>query len=421
MPGGQLEVVFRVVSLSGGTYFATLDVPQQKVSHMAVQMNLRGDTVVLAVEEAASRFQGCLLPDGRHLSGIWQQPGLRVPLTLEYAPAPVPTAPGTRLTPPYREEEVQFTNVAGQLHLAGQLTVPAGPGPFPAVVLLSDTGLQDRDGTLGPYKLLGALADYLTRRGVAVLRLDDRGAGLSGGAPAESLAQRVADAQAGMNFLRTRPEVDLSRIGLIGHGEGGNVALQAATLPLPPAFVLTLAAPGLPGTELVVRQQATTLRALGATVEQVHRTSQRQQAMLDIIRQTSDQTQAQAIVATMLRQTYPDLDAATAATSAADLTSATYRNFLLFNPLTNLADVKCPVLLLNGQADTSVEADANLPLLVKALKNSRFVSSIRLPGVNHLFQAKPTDWPLVNGQRHEIFSPQAQEAMRAWLMAQPPH
>ena len=420
MPGGELEVIFRLVSLTDGSYFATLDVPLQKVSRMSVRVDVRGDTVIFAAEEAGSRFIGRLAPDGKQVQGTWHQPGYQSPLTLSYSPAPINTAPKARLTPPYREEEVTYTNVAVNVRLAGMLTIPAGPGPFPAVILISDAGPHDRDATVGDYRLLGALADHLTRRGIAVLRFDDRGTGRStGDLSLTTTAELVSDVQAGLNYLRTRPEVNLSQIGVIGHGEGGNVALLSATQPLPPAFVIGLAAYGVPGSVLAVQQQQALLRSLGTEESQVEAAAKRQQAMLEIIRQTSDELQARAIVANMLRQNNTAIDEAAAQASAVELTSFRYRYFLNFNPLEHLAEVRCPVLLLNGSADLYVGAEANLTPLVKALRANRDhdVTSKKLSGVNHLFQPDPAEWPIVNGQPREVFSPAAQEIIREWIVA----
>ena len=418
VPGGQLEVIFRLQKLASGEYYSTLDVPLQKVSRMNVKAEVKGDTVRLFAEEAATRFVGRVSADGKQMTGTWQSPGFKVPLVLTFSAMPAMNAKNVRLTPPYREEEATFSNLTVNTRLSGTLTIPAGPGPFPAVVLLSDSGPQDRDGTVGDFAPLGLLADYLTRRGVAVLRFDDRGMGKSGGPAAVTTADLVSDAQAGMNFLRTRPEIDLAHLGLIGHGEGGNVALLAAAQPLPPAFVVTLAAYGLPGRDIVVQQQATTLRTLGTETTQIEAATKRQQAMLEIIRQTTDNAQAQAIVANMLKQNNGAIDNVTAQASAAEMTSARYRYFLAFNPIEKLAAVNCPVLLLNGTSDLTINADANLSALNKGLSKNKAVVAKKLAGVNHLFQPDPTKWPIVNGQQQPNFSPEAQETIREWIMAQ---
>lgn len=416
MPGGELEVIFRLVSLTGGSYFATLDVPMQKVSHMAVQVEVRGDTVVFSAEEAGSRFIGHLAPDGKTLLGQWRQPGLEAPLILTFAPAAVNTAPKARLTPPYREEEVMYTNVPVNLRLGGMLTIPAGPGPFPAVVLTSDAGGQDRDATVGEYRLLGILADHLTRRGIAVLRFDDRGVGASAGDfAAATTAELVGDVQAGMNFLRTRSEIDVTRIGVVGHGEGGNVALLAAAQPLPPAFVVSLAAFGQSGSATILQQQKALLRGIGVQEPDIVSFVRQQQALQAVVTQNPDSRKAQQILVKMMRQNDASLDTITAQNRAAELTSPRYRGLLAFNPAARMDQVKCPVLLLAGTADVSVAAEPNLTGLAKALHGNPDVTSKKLPGVNHLFQADPNEWAIVNGQPRETFSPAVLELVRSWI------
>ena len=421
MPGGQLEVIFRLVKLTSGEYFATLDVPMQRVSHLAVQVTTRGDTVILASTEANCRYTGRLLASGGELQGTWQQPGFQAPLALTHSVLAIATAaPSVRLTPPYRETDVTFNNPKASLRLAGTLTVPAGPGPFPAVALLSDVGAQDRNGTEADFAPLGRLADYLTRRGIAVLRFDDRGTGQSTG-PNQSqatVAHLVSDAQAALGFLRARPEIDSAHVGLLGHGEGGNVALLAAAQPLPPAFVIGLAPAGLTGSEVILQRQQATLLSLQTTPKQLAAALKYQQSIFDIIRQTVNNSQAQTIVAGMLKQSNVALDDARAQAQAAEMVAPHYRYALTFNPLEKLPKVHCPVLLLFGTADATVNGDVNLEALARGLRADKSVTIRKLPGVNHLFQPDFSQWPIVSGERQPNFSPVAQETMRAWLVAQ---
>lgn len=410
LPGGQLEVIFRLTQLSSGEYYATLDVPLQKVSRLAVIVATRADTVLMTSAEANSQYVGRLSADGTQLQGTWQQPGLRVPMTLTRTAPPPAAAAKPRLTPPYREEEVDFQNTQAQLPLGGMLTVPAGPGPFPAVALLGDASQQERNATVGGFSLPGQLADYLTRRGVVVLRF-----GSPRGAALRTTEERVADAQAALNYLRTRPEVDLAHLGLIGHGEGGNVALLAATRPLPPAFVACLAPYGLPGSAIALQQQEAMLRSLQTPADQIAPVLKRQESMFEIIKQTINNSQAQAILANMLRQNNSVLDLATAQASAAEMVSPTYRFFLRFDPAQSLAQVVCPVLLLYGSTDTSVNPDNNLAVLTKGLKANKAVTTRKLAGVNHLFQSDPSQWPIVGGEAQPVVSPAAADAIRAWV------
>lgn len=420
LPGGELEVIFRLVKLSSGEYFATLDVPKQRVSRLSVTVTTRADTVVLASAEANCLFTGRLAAGGNQLQGTWQQPGFKAPLGLTRTALPTAaTASKSFLTPPYRETEVGFPNAAAGLQLAGTLTVPAGPGPFPAVVLLSDVGAQDRNGTVNEFAPLGRLADFLTRRGIAVLRFDDRGTGQSTGAAEATVAELVTDAQAALAFLRTRPEIIPGRLGLVGHGEGGNVALLAAAQPQPPAFVVGLAPNGLPGYNIAMQQQEATLRSLQTSSAQLAIGLRRQQMILDAIRQTATRSQARSIVVNILKKDNPVLSEEAAQARASELTTAPYRYFLTFDPAEALPKVTCPVLLLYGTADAVVSPEANLQGILKGLKTNTAVTADRLPGVNHLFQPDRDQWPIVAGQPQANFSPAAQEAVRGWIMGLP--
>ncbi|WP_201983667.1 alpha/beta hydrolase family protein [Hymenobacter rubidus] len=335
--------------------------------------------------------------------------------------------------PPYLSEQVHFANAAATagatasagtsskagLLLAGTLTLPVGKGPFPAVLLLSDQGAQDRDAVYDNYRFFAELADGLTKAGFAVLRYDDRGVGQSTGSlPSATPPDLATDAQAGLNFLQTRPDIDPTRLGLLGHGQGANVALLAAAGPLPPNFVVALAGYGVPVREALVQQNAALLRSLGADAAQVDATARRQRDMLAIISNMTDKAQTQAIVANMLRQDSPGMDVATAQASAAQMLTPAYRSFLDFDPQPQLGQVKCPVLLLNGTVDEQVDADINATALQKGLRNNRSVTAVKLSGVNHLLQPDPKQWPIIEGQARPVIAPTAIMALTSWLRRQ---
>ena len=434
VPGGELELSFSLVALVGGTYFGALDVPMQKLSRVPVTVEQPAgtDSVLLLVPQLDSRFRARRSADGQQLVGIWCRPGLRTPVVLHHHALAAAPKEATRFAPPYREEDVAFSNFTARLRLAGTLTVPPGPGPFPAVVLVSDLGEQDRDGLppaqagapaspVTSYRLLGGLADYLTRHGLAVLRLDDRGVGQSGGSNAAATpSQRAGDVQAALNFLRTRPEVDLLRLGVIGHGEGANVALLVAAQPLPPAFVVGLGAYGLPGHETLLQQQQLAGQAQKLTPAQLELHLRRQRTLYDLIRYSTNPAQTQTIVTNLLRQADATLPAAAAQQQATALLTPWFRAFLAFDPLDNLAAVQCPVLLISGLADEQAPPAQHLAALERELKASgnRAVTAARPAGVNHLLQPPNYQWTLLNGELKPVFSPAVQELLRQWLATQ---
>ena len=359
-----------------------------------------------------------------------------------------------------RIEAVVLVSPAGGASLNGILRLPSGPGPFPAAVLLP----EHEAGTLAPStadkQLMSSLADYLVSQGMVVLRLQERGNGEGPG----TLAERSANALVALNYLRTRPQVDVTRLGLIGHGEGGNVALLASAQPLAPTFVVALAAAGLPGRELLAtqptmygkllgndstdaqrqrkyqldqvaaEQEAAKMRAHGSNSAQVQtyldqqRLRQKmalrrdeenlvkhQRAMLEIVRQTPDNAQAQAILSNMLRQRYPGIAPQDVQASVQTLTTPAYRNYLAFDPLPTLPKVQCPVLLLHGDDDTEVNAPVNLALLKKGLRSNTRVTEMHVPGLNHALQFSKAE---AAGLSPAPISPDAQTSIHTWIMSQ---
>ena len=415
--GGRLDLTISIVPLASGRFFAALDVPAQKVARMMTEVTVRDDSVLFVMPDAGSTYAARYVATKRQLEGVWTQSGVKSPLELNYAPMPtLGSGTATRLAPPYHEEEVMFSNPVSRLNLGGTFTAPPGKGPFPAVVLVSDIGTQDREGTVGRFHLLGILADYLTRRGIAVLRYDDRGVGKSGGnSSLATTAMLVSDVQAGMNFLRSRIEVNISRIGVIGHGEGADVALLAAGQPLPPAFVVSMAGYGLTGEQTLLQQQVALLKAKKLDPVTVQAAYERQKTMYEIIRQSTP-SQALAIVSNMMRQDQPDLTPEAAQKAAADQLTPWRRYFLTFDPVAELDQVKCPVLLLSGTVDAEAPADLHLNALEKELRSINHNTVVRrLPGANHLFQPPKTEWVLMNGEMQPILAPVAADTIREFI------
>ncbi len=460
---GPQEVVLTVIERNGNR-LTVLDVPAQNLRQIPVRTTLRADSVFFDADRVNQHFAGARAADGQQLRGSWRQ-GIAVkPLVLQFGGVSDVMRKVLVAAPPYRATAALVT-AADQVSLAGTLNVPEGAGPFPAVLLLSDMGADDRDARSGDYQLLGSLADYLARQGFAVLRLDDRGVGQSGGSAATAtVAQRAADATQALSWLRTQPRLDATRVGIVGHGEGGNVALLAAAAMATPAFVVAAGASGQPGATLLAAQpvmygkelgrdttevarqrqrraaqyqakvEAATMRREGANSAQIETyldqqrlrqkmadrkyldgTFKHQKAMLDIVRQTADPGLAQTIVTNMMRQRYPNLPPADVQTTARQLTTPAYKDYLTFDPLPTLAKVQCPVLLLYGSDDQQVPAAPNAELLLKGLKANKAATLRRLPGVNHALQAPEDEWLFTDGRPQPLVSTEAEEVLRDWL------
>ncbi|WP_035558863.1 alpha/beta hydrolase family protein [Hymenobacter sp. IS2118] len=413
--GGQITVVITIVPLTNGTYYAALDAPQQRISRMPVEVELKGNDITLRIEQAGSSFVGKVLEGGDKLSGTWTQPGVKAPMLLERAATVQSKAAAPfRPAPPYRVTQVSFQNPSSKQHLGGTLTVPAGEGPFPAVALVSDLGPQSREVEVSGYHMFGQLADYLTRHGIAVLRFDDRGVGQSSGTYASATtADFVTDAAAAVAFLRKRPLISAQRVGLLGHGEGGNVALLAAMAGRQaPSFVVSLAGYGQPGFDVLLRQQGEIMRLIGSDAAEVKAAQDAYQRLVAIVRENPNNELARAKVATVLNSSNTGITVAMANARAVQLTSPWSRYFFDFNPISQLNKVECPVLLLNGTSDLQVPAKRNMAPLRRGLNK---VTAYRIDGVNHLFQPAPAQWPLVNGVQQPTFSPEALKKISEWV------
>ena len=204
---------------------------------------------------------------------------------------------------PYKVESVTYRNRAADITLAGTVTEPNGAGPFPAVILISGSGAQDRDETIFQHKPFFVLADALTRRGVAVLRVDDRGVGGSTGQTSKSTSEDFAgDVRAGIAFLKTRPEIDGRRIGLIGHSEGGLIAPLVAAGSSDVAFIVLMAGTGLPGDQILLMQGQLIGKVMGASKKELEQQSEIQTQFFAILRTETDREKALAQMRQVLKK-----------------------------------------------------------------------------------------------------------------------
>ncbi|SHJ99981.1 alpha/beta hydrolase family protein [Hymenobacter psychrotolerans] len=425
VPTNPTQLIISIREPAQASRTASLSVPKQKVNGLTFSgVEMQGDSLILRSDFLGVRYAARLSADGRQLSGTWKQNADKWPLTLDRglpAAGPPPKRPQDPVAPlPYREQEVSFQNPRSTQTLAGTLTLPAGKGPFPAVVLVSGSGPQDRDGTILDHHPFRVLADYLTRRGIAVLRFDDRGTGKSQGSfPTATTTDFLTDAQAALAFLRTQPGIQPKRVGMIGHSEGGTIALLAGAQPQPPAFIVSLAGVGVSGSELLVRQQSDLLRTAGLDTVHLNQVRRTQQQILQIIATTPDNPPAIARMVPLLKQVSPGVTESALTAMATQMTGPWYRHFLTLNPQPALAKVKAPVLALNGTKDLQVAADLNLAAIEQGLKagGNRDVTVQQLEGLNHLLQTAKTGLPSEYGQLDETMSPSALQIIGNWIAA----
>ena len=422
-----IGLLFHLQDPAGGPRTATLDIVEQNIQGLAVDFRAPGDSVYLRLSKPITAcFAGRRSADGRQLSGEWQQ-GLRAfPLTFVRAGAGEATGPKRPQQPhapfPYQSTDVTFRNEKAGISLAGTYTVPAGMSPFPAVVLLTGSGPEDRNETYQGHQPFAVLADYLTRQGIAVLRFDDRGVGQSGGTlKGTTSADYTTDAQAALAWLRAQPGIRKNQVGLVGHSQGGTAAIGAAGQPDGPNFLVLLAAPGLPGDELVVQQSLALTRLQTTDPAQLASTEKMQRAMTQIVQKTANDAQAQSALLLYYSAISPQL-AAQVKPQLAMLTSPDYRHLLADRPAQTLARVRCPVLALGGSKDVQVPTDRNLAATTAGLKaaGNRDVTVKKLPGLNHLFQRAATGAPAEYATIEETFAPAALQLIGDWITRHAP-
>lgn len=419
----KLPLVFHVQADGA----ASVDSPAQGALGLKAKAAFADGKATLTLILPPATFEGQLSADGKTLAGNWLQNGASLPLAMSRTPPAVVPAnrPQTPKPPfPYRAEEVSYANPASGLKLAGTLTLPQGQGPFPVAVLITGSGSQDRDETLFEHKPFLVLADALTRRGVAVLRVDDRGVGGSerGELKTATSLDFATDVAAGVAFLRDRKDIDADRVGLIGHSEGGLIAPIVAAKDPRIAFVVLLAGTGVPGSEVMKTQSRDIALAGGAPPAQAEEQARLIGEANTVALSEPDLGKVGPRVVALL--TEKGAPPATAEVQGRLLSLPWYRAFLTLAPADYLRQVRAPVLAVNGEKDTQVSASQNLPAIKAALASNRDVTILPLPGLNHLFQTARTGAPSEYVQIEETIAPSALTAIVDWTVARagrPPH
>lgn len=418
-PGGNLRLRLHATQDASGKLGAKLDSVDQGATGIPVDVITFEEGVVKwSITRLGASYEGKLAAGGDVIEGTLTQ-GIALKLSLKrmsavsVAAAAAPVRPQTPKPPfPYRVEGVFFPSKSDGVVLAGTLTVPPGAGPHPAVILISGSGGQDRDETIFNHKPFHVLADHLSRRGIAVLRYDDRGVGKSTGNLAEATSVDLSDdAEGGLDFLSKHKSVDAKRIGFIGHSEGGIIAPMVAVRRPETAFLVLLAGSSVDGEHLLYAQGEAVLKAAGASAEAAAAQRAIQEKMFTIVREEKDPEAAAA----KLREALAGVP--NAEQSIRSVTAPWSRYFLTYNPQPVLERVKCPVLALNGSLDTQVAAAQNLPPIDAALRRggNQDFETVKLEGLNHLLQTARTGGVGEYAQIEETMAPVALDKITEWL------
>ena len=432
--GVELRIVVHTKEDSLHNFYSTLDSPDQSAYGIKADETLiKGDEITIAIKNLNVTLTGHLVNDST-IDGTFTQ-GTDFPLHLTKTEKVTALKRPQTPKPPfaYKTEDVEYDNKTKSLHYGGTITIPPGRGPFPSAVLITGSGAQNRDEEIFEHKPFAVIADDLSRNGFVILRVDDRGVGKSNGnfsmATSEDFAE---DVNVAVDYLKSRPEVDPKRIGLIGHSEGGMIAPMVATQRKDIYYIVLLAAPGIKIDQLMAEQNAAILRSSGIS-EKASLAFQviYKEIITQIIHAPDTATAKKAAEASLqnwiaatdrgiiqeLKFNDKDGQREYIKAMTEGLYVPWYRYFLAYDPQPNLQKLNSKVLALNGSKDLQVLSQSNLAGIESSLKKSKskkFVTK-EMDGLNHLFQTCKACTVAEYGQLEETFSPAALRVIREWL------
>lgn len=429
VPGAQLRLVFNIQK-TANSISATMDSPDQGAKGIPVSTSsFENSALKITVANLKIEYEGTLGKDNIIL-GNFKQAGQSFPMNLskdkvekEALIRPQePTKPYS-----YYSEDIIFENKKAGITLAGTLTLPKKDGVFPAVILISGSGPQNRNEELLGHKPFLVLSDYLTKNGIAVLRYDDRGVAASKGnfKTATSL-DFSTDVEAGIEYLKTRKEINKSKIGLIGHSEGGIIAPMVASKSKDVAFIVLLAGTGIQGDQLLLLQQQLIGKVSGMSDEELQKNKLSNSKIYDIANKSTSTEQLQTNLTNYIKQN-PNTEKPAGMTDeeflklqVQQIATPWMHYFIKYNPAPTLEKVKCPVLALNGEKDLQVPPKENLTAIKEALSKggNKNVTAIELPNLNHLFQECKTGSPQEYATIEQTFSPAALTEILEWIQTQ---
>jgi len=431
--GMQIPIAFNITKTDSG-YKSTMDSPDQKAFGIPVESTgFTNGVVKLSIPKALIEYLGAVKDDST-IIGHLKQAGQSMPLNLSHKELKKEKVlrPQEPVKPyPYYTEDITFQNKKANITLAGTLTLPKQEGNFPVVILISGSGPQNRDEELLGHKPFLVLSDFLTKNGFAVLRYDDRGTAQSkGNFSTATTVDFASDAEAAVNYLLTRKEINKTKIGLMGHSEGGIIAPMVAVQNKNINFIVLLAGTGIPGSQILLLQQELLGRAMGVSEADLQKEKTINTGAYSIITKSTDNQKLKTDLSAYYTKAYKDNPIPDSSKSMSipdmvkfqvnSLTTPWMEYFIKYNPAPTLQKVKCPVLAIGGDKDLQVPATINLEAINAALikGGNKNITTKQLPHLNHLFQECTTGSSAEYAQIEQTFSPTALVVILNWLQAQ---
>jgi hypothetical protein len=433
--GRELRIVFHIKE-DKGKLSATMDSPDQGVKDIACSdVIVKGDSVIILLDKFKSKYAGKMMSPNS-IDGRWTQNGASFMLNMKKVDKlDELKRPQTPLPPfTYKSEDIIYKNEDKSIQYGATITIPNGEGPFPAIIMSTGSGQQNRDEEIFGHKPFAVIADYLTKKGYIVLRVDDQGIGKTTGNVAFSTTNDfVKDILVGINYLKGRKEVDKSKIGIMGHSEGGLIAPMAAAGNKDINFIVMLAGPGIDNVSLMEEQNAAVLRSYGMKKEYIDAYLPLYSEIAMTIANAKTEKEAFDMISTSVNnwknKTDPKIVSSTTGITdeaskrkfinefASLYEAPWWRVFMGLNVQDYLKKLDCKVLALNGEKDIQVVSQSNLAGIRETLSKSRSpkYDVQEMPGLNHLFQKCKTCTAEEYGAIDETFSPDALKVIGDWL------
>ena len=432
--GQKMALVFQIEN-KDGKLTSTMDSPDQKAFGIPVETTTFQDNLLtIELPKFKIKYTGKPNADISEIDGNFAQNGANFPLNLGRKPIEKQelVRPQTPKSPfNYNVDDVTFNNTTDNILLAGTLTYPKTGGKFPVVILITGSGPQDRNEEIFGHKSFAVIADDLTRKGIAVLRYDDRGVGKSTGNFQNSSTEDFAnDVRSAIEFLKTRPEIDQTKLGLIGHSEGGMIAPMVAVNNNQVKFIVLMAGAGTPIDELLVEQSTRYSELQGADSKTIATNTILQKSTYAFIKNykgsdfekdltTFLKSEMSKLPENVKPQTEEELNESVK-TQVDAVNNKWFLYFIKYNPAINLSKLKCGVLAINGSLDFQVPAKTNLKAIETALKSAKNKNYkiVELQGLNHLFQEATTGSLEEYSAIEQTISPKALSTMSDWILIQ---
>ena len=429
----ELPLIFKISTQKDGLKGTLVSPKQSKTALAAMVKVFKTDSILVTVKGFGIKYRGKV--EDTVINGVFKQSGNSIPLRLVKKSSSndhkikIGRIQDPKTPHPYISEEVEFTNFrADSIKLSGTLTLPKNSKKPPVVILISGSGPQDRNEEILNHRPFLVLSDYLTRKGIAVLRYDDRGVAESEGTFKGATTHDFAsDVEAAILFLENRTDFEFNKLGLIGHSEGGLIAPMIASKNKNVDFIVLMAGPGISGKEVLTSQTRQAMKLAGAAKPFRAAYEQLMEIILTEVKNGKDPSQSMINAEEKLAQYYNALDQnlkdqiplnGFKAEMAKFANDPWMVNFVKAEPEQFLSKIKVPVLAVNGAKDFQVMSNLNLPEIEKALKkagNDDYTVK-ELEGLNHLFQKAETGGISEYGVIEETLNEKVLQLISEWIL-----